>query len=301
MKNLLLGAITIFMLSSCVSNKKHLEAMGQLESNFDKQIQYLTNQLDSLTTVNGDLVLDLATKTGENNALLLVQDKLQDRIDVLQGQIENLNSMASNQKQSLNQTIIEKESTLANLQQGIQQIDVYLAELSTEMDVLQSTIQDTLKQYIEDKNIKVYKQQEEVHISINHSLLFDRNRLELTPAAFQVLDQIYQILRKHPGKYFQIIGHTSNQAPRGRSYRNNWDLSVLRSATIANLLVDDLGLNPNQITVGGKGEYAPITSNQTREGQKENERIEIVITIDNNSLMRTLKKDMNQILGETGN
>ncbi|MFD2434028.1 flagellar motor protein MotB [Mesonia maritima] len=76
-----------------------------------------------------------------------------------------------------------------------------------------------------------------------------------------------------------IEGHTDN-VPYGGSgaLQDNWDLSTKRATSIVHLLQENANIDPTRLTAAGRGEYAPIASNNSPEGKAKNRRIEVVLT-----------------------
>ncbi len=45
-----------------------------------------------------------------------------------------------------------------------------------------------------------------------------------------------------------------------------------------NILRDNPDIHPENLTAAGRGEYAPIGSNESAEGKAKNRRIEVILT-----------------------
>ena len=60
--------------------------------------------------------------------------------------------------------------------------------------------------------------------------------------------------------------------------KNNWDLSTKRATAIVNIITENSNIPKDNLTAAGRGEYAPIASNDTSEGRAKNRRIEVVLT-----------------------
>ena len=58
----------------------------------------------------------------------------------------------------------------------------------------------------------------------------------------------------------------------------NWDLSTKRATAIVHILRENTAINPENLTAAGRGEFAPIASNDTPEGKAKNRRIEVILT-----------------------
>ena len=76
-----------------------------------------------------------------------------------------------------------------------------------------------------------------------------------------------------------IEGHTDNVPYKGNGQLSgNWDLSTKRATAIVNILRENSSINPENLTAAGRGEFAPIGSNETAEGRAKNRRIEVILT-----------------------
>ena len=64
----------------------------------------------------------------------------------------------------------------------------------------------------------------------------------------------------------------------GGGIENNWDLSTKRATAIVNILAENKGINKQNLTAAGRGEFAPLMSNDSPEGKAKNRRIEIILT-----------------------
>ncbi len=298
LRTVLFLAVSI-LLSSCISTKKHQEAIGEMKSGFDAELTQMTYKLETSNYKNDSLGLVIAQKEGENKALLTVQDKLQDRIDDLQGQIENVTDLALSQRQSLQETIQDKEKDLEEKELKINELNIFLTDTENAINDLMNTCRDSLSQLDSLGQATFAVVGNELHLNISSSVFFQKGRHKINTRsssnAIKTLETISKILNKNPDKYITIVGHTDNSTANTRSYRDNWDLSVLQSASIAQMLVEEFELNPNQLTVAGKGEFVPTTSNETSEGKDKNRRIQFVISKGNNVLVREVKKRLQSL------
>ena len=51
-----------------------------------------------------------------------------------------------------------------------------------------------------------------------------------------------------------------------------------RATAIVNILRENAAIIPENLTAAGRGEYAPIATNDTPEGRAKNRRIEVILT-----------------------
>ena len=87
------------------------------------------------------------------------------------------------------------------------------------------------------------------------------------------LAAVARSLNNYPNTTVNVIGHTDNTGDAAY----NQDLSERRAQAVAQVLAAS-GVSPARIATIGRGEDAPIASNQTPEGRQQNRRVEIVIT-----------------------
>lgn len=75
--------------------------------------------------------------------------------------------------------------------------------------------------------------------------------------------------------HLKVIGHTDSDRLRPSArFADNWELSIARGVSVANLLLGER-VAPVRIAAGGNGELDPIASNTTPEGKAKNRRVEL--------------------------
>ncbi|MFC1594414.1 flagellar motor protein MotB, partial [Candidatus Omnitrophota bacterium] len=79
------------------------------------------------------------------------------------------------------------------------------------------------------------------------------------------------------GSLIAVEGHTDNVPIRYSGWLSNWELSSARALSVLHFLIDEGGINPERLSANGYGEFHPVVSNDTPEGQQQNRRVEIVI------------------------
>lgn len=284
--------LLFFFLSSCVSKKKHLEQVTLLKTQYETQNNTLSIELDGARGEIDRLELQLAERKGENNALTAMQDKLQARIDRLEAEIESTSTRAMSTKESLNQNLQEKDQEITELKQLLTEINQLLGEWEKKMTEVAQVVQDSLQNF--DAQLwKVETSNGNAIITLQEDLVFRSNsvsRLEAT--GLEALEKISEIIQRYPNTQMLIIAHTDNTPPRNRSYEDNWNYSTLRAATLARLLTKEFYVSANQITAAGKGEFAPVTSNETPEGRSQNRRIELVISPRTENMVREIRRKL---------
>jgi outer membrane protein OmpA-like peptidoglycan-associated protein len=110
---------------------------------------------------------------------------------------------------------------------------------------------------------------------LKSDILFDTGKSDLKGAAEGNLSKMANIMKKYPENILTIKGYTDNQ---GSSQRNE-ELSKERADAVKNQLVV-AGLPNDTISTIGMGPANPVGNNKTKEGRKQNRRVEIEITVD---------------------
>ncbi len=264
---LLISAVAVFGLltTGCVSNKKYAELMGKYQ---DLQSEYGTTRED-LINCNADSrnlrsQLDLATQS--NNELKKGMQELKHTLD---------KSMEANNQGSVNIAKLVDEINASN--KYIKQ----LVDAKSKSDSLNIALTNKLTRSLsndelKDVDVKVLKGV--VYISLADNMLFKSGSYEVNSRAMETLSKIAKILKDYKDFDVLVEGNTDNVPISKTNIRNNWDLSALRASSIVQVLQNQFGISPNRLSAAGRGEFNPITDNDTEVGKQRNRRTEIIIT-----------------------
>ena len=119
-----------------------------------------------------------------------------------------------------------------------------------------------------------------IAVMLPSSVFFNSGQVTLKKKAKGSLAKVCSAIKTaFPNGTIRIEGHTDNDPIRKTKslYSSNWDLSAKRAASVLHFLVGQCSLDPNRLYIAGFGEYQPVASNETKEGKKQNRRVEIVI------------------------
>jgi outer membrane protein OmpA-like peptidoglycan-associated protein len=104
---------------------------------------------------------------------------------------------------------------------------------------------------------------------------FQFDSADLTPDGRDRVTQIANILqREAPNRKVTVEGHASRESAAQESY--NQRLSERRASTVAQSLERN-GVNGGRISSQGLGTRAPIASNDSEDGRRQNRRVEVII------------------------
>ncbi|RLD23296.1 MAG: hypothetical protein DRI71_05655 [Bacteroidetes bacterium] len=109
------------------------------------------------------------------------------------------------------------------------------------------------------------------HIAI-YDIYFDTGKAEVMPASATAMKNVAEYLKANPDKHYYIVGHTDNEG----DYAANMTLSENRAKAVMTYLVNDLGVDADQLKALGASSMAPVLSNTTDKGKAKNRRVEIV-------------------------
>ncbi|MCS0598763.1 OmpA family protein [Massilia agri] len=109
-------------------------------------------------------------------------------------------------------------------------------------------------------------------LEIPSDISFDTGRSDIKGNFQPVLNRFAQTLNENPATTVTIIGHTDNTG----TDEINQPLSVDRASRTRDYLAGR-GVNPNRITIEGRGSREPIASNADANSRARNRRVEIYV------------------------
>lgn len=122
------------------------------------------------------------------------------------------------------------------------------------------------------EDAKVERAGEGIRITYESDELFDPNSAELAPRAQPRMEELADVLKTNDQTQLLILGHTDSVGPA----QYNKLLSEMRAQSIADYLIDN-GVARGRLEVRGIGEAEPVATNETMEGRRQNNRIEIAV------------------------
>jgi len=277
--------------TACISKKKLLETSAAYET----RISLVRDELMAAQKQIQALELQLAEKKGENNALAVMQGQLQAKIETLKAELQNNSSQATKLQAGLSTAIQIKDSLMNAQQLLILTLDSILANRNAGLERLLQSLKDSLQQYPQNTYSLILEDQQ-LRIVLDEQALFKpgiTNKVELQGK--KILGSVARVLAVYPQYFIWVIGHHDNQPVPRKVVSDEWDYTVLRAAEISRAFIRDFEIDSGRLTAAGKGQFAPLMSNETQQGQAKNRRIEIVAFPAAEelpkSLMKTIGKD----------
>jgi chemotaxis protein MotB len=305
LRKISVGLLALMLMTSCVSKKVYTDlenkyadlkkenrelsdentALSKDKNQLDLQSKDLQAQLDKLKAERDKLAADYAsTKQGLDN--------LQSSYNSLERTSGETNESFSKKNRELLAELEAKEKALAAEQERLNKLKADLQERSQRVDELEGMmaaqqaglkkLKETLSKALngfEGKGLTVEQKNGKVYVSMENKLLFGSGSWTVGTDGRKAVSEVAKVLAVNPDISVLIEGHTDN-VPYGGSGQivDNWDLSTKRATAIVNIMRENKGVNPQNLTAAGRGEYAPVTGNDTAEGKSKNRRIEIILT-----------------------
>jgi chemotaxis protein MotB len=163
----------------------------------------------------------------------------------------------------------------SSAQSNIEQSD--LGSMSRQTEDQLEQIRVNLSNEINLGLAEVFQDGESIIIRLTDQGGFESGSARLRADFTSLLNSVGDSLTGASG-LIQIEGHTDNVAMSfGNRYRNNWDLSSARAASVADYLQERGSISPGSMVIKGLADTKAIASNDSAAGRSQNRRIEVVV------------------------
>lgn len=214
------------------------------------------------------------------------------RVSSLEDQLDQQKKAYTALQQSLDKSLNNASQNNISIDKLVDQINEsnqyirHLVEVKSKSDSLNMALSNKLTRSLsrdELKEVDVQVLKGVVYISLADNMLYKSGSYEINDRAAETLSKIAKIIKDYKDYDVLIEGNTdnvpvNNQAATMKNIRNNWDLSCLRASSVVQALQNQYGVDPKRLTAGGRGEYNPLTANDTEVGKQRNRRTQIIIT-----------------------
>lgn len=279
MQKLIVAVALIFTLGSCASKKKMLAAQEKANE-IQLQLDKARADLNDCDSKSASLTKSLKDRTDELAGRNARIKELEDQIDFFK---KNNNQLLD---RMADLSVISKEGS-ESIKKSMEMMNVQGAQLrdlnkSIQLkDSLNMALVMNLKrslQDVSDEDVQIEVKKGVVYVSLSDKMLFRSGSSVISGQAESVLGKVAKILNDYKQIEILIEGHTDNVPIANDCVTDNWDLSVKRATSVARALQTKYGVEPARMIAGGRGEYLPKNSNDTKENRSLNRRTEIVIT-----------------------
>ena len=163
----------------------------------------------------------------------------------------------------------------SSAQSNIEQSD--LGSMSRQAEDQLEQIRVNLSNEINQGLAEVFRDGDSIIIRLTDQGGFESGSARLRTDFTSLLNSVGDSLTGASG-LIQIEGHTDNVAMSfGNRYRNNWDLSSARAASVADYLQGRGSIAAGSMVIKGLADTKAIASNDSATGRSQNRRIEVVV------------------------
>lgn len=304
-KRISLLIITLGLFSSCVSKKIYTNLEDKYAT-LKKENRSLNDEVEKLSGEKSTLKNNLVKLTATYDKAVAELNQLRSELAAFTSNLDNLKAsydaleknssaeIAKNSKknrellaklEAKEQALASESARLEKLKRELKDRSERVAELENviaikdaSMKALKDAISTALTNF-EGKGLTVEQRDGKVYVSMENKLLFQSGSWSVGSEGRKAVQQLASVLAENPDIAILIEGHTDNVPYKGNAQLSgNWDLSTKRATAIVNILRENTSINPENLTAAGRGEYAPIASNDTTEGRTKNRRIEVILT-----------------------
>ncbi|MBC7776183.1 MAG: OmpA family protein [Phycisphaerae bacterium] len=146
--------------------------------------------------------------------------------------------------------------------------------------ILSALEADLIKAYFPYSSLGVtaVTEEESIMLSLPDAALFEPAGLNVSVKGKELLKPLAEFLAARPALSVEVLAYTDNiLPPKEKTLKDTWDWSLARATNAVRILIRDYNVNANQITPTGKGEFYPVTSNETPEGRQKNRRTVVIL------------------------
>jgi chemotaxis protein MotB len=237
---------------------------------------------------------DLLNCQNENKELTNNYQDAKEQLAASKARITSLEDQLAQSKQdyaslqnSLDKSLTASNQTTVNISKLVDQINEsnqyirHLTALKSKSDSLNMVLTNNLTRSLSKEDLKevdVQVLKGVVYISLADNMLYKSGSYEINDRAAETLSKIAKIITDYSDYDVLVEGNTDNVPISRPNIRNNWDLSALRASSVVQYLQNHYGVDAKRLTAAGRGEYNPITTNDTEIGKQRNRRTQIIIT-----------------------
>ncbi|HEY5823762.1 MAG TPA: OmpA family protein [Cyclobacteriaceae bacterium] len=304
--------LLFFVLQGCIVTKKKYDDILAQKVKSEGELIEKTASLDKATKDLADLNTKLADLKKDTTELGSQFRNTTQRLADLNKEHEQLNTYYKNLLTSsgkLNRDVTLQQEQLLSIQNHLERtrklndsLSVSLAERELKVKELELILsnKDKAVKDLKDKitnallnfkenDLTVKVKNGKVYVSLAEQLLFGSGSIEVDAKGVTALQQLAKALKDQKDIQIMVEGHTDNVPISKKStyMQDNWDLSVMRATSITKILTK-AGVSPGQISASGKGEFSPLSSNDSPQNKQKNRRTEIIVTPNLDELFKIL-------------
>lgn len=308
MKNYLGIIGLIFFVSACVPAKKYNELLEKeklcseelekyksssltnegkakdLQSKFDI-LQKETLSLKSDTSALGNKYRLLQVEYDKSTAQLESMERAFDKMRIsgaretatLQAELEAKNLELQRKEDALltlESELKTKQQQLEEREQRVNELEEMIRRQEESSKLLKAKVANALKGF-ESQGLSVVNKNGKIYVSMEAKLLFASGSTSVEANGKKALIELAKVLETEKDLEIIVEGHTDTDKLASAAHpKNNWELSVLRSTSVIDIMITNSKMDPKQLMAAGRSEFHPVDTKD----KAKNRRIEIIIS-----------------------
>lgn len=307
-------------LAACVPAKKYNELVAKEKQSSDELNKYKTAALDyegKYKDVDAryqsllkevDLIKKDTNDLGNKYRVLQTQyDKMVQQNELLETKYDKLRLSGAKESATMQKDLetknlelqrkedelenTEKElnaklKLLAEREQRVTELEELIKRKDDAVTALKSKVAGALKGF-ENKGLTVVHKNGKIYVSLEAKLLFKTGSTNVEEEGKKALVELAKVLENEKEVEIIVEGHTdTDKMSANVSPKNNWELSVLRSTAVIEIMLNNSKVNPGQLMAAGRSEFHPVDSMD----KAKNRRIEIIISPNLDKLFEIINK-----------
>lgn len=314
MKRIIAGVLGVLLVSSCVPAKKYndllvkeqkcseeltrfkSDALDFKASSSDYKVKYelLSTEVTALKNDTSALGQKHRTLMAKYDRLVVINEALETTYNKLQ--LTGANETASltadldakmlelQQKESelynLERALREKEALLEEREQRVLELEALIKRKDNAAAALKQKVTDALKSF-KNKGLTIEERNGKIYVSLEAKLLFGSGSTSIEAGGKGALIELAKVLESEKDLEIIVEGHTDTDKIKKTTHpTSNWELSVLRSTAVIDIMIANSTINPKQLMAAGRSEFHPVDP----ANKAKNRRIEIIISPNLNEL-----------------
>lgn len=250
--NLLMLLSIVVLMSSCVSKKKWTQLLSEKES------------ADQMLAAEKAKTAELEGKVA---GLESDQAALQSKYDTETARLAN----------EVSQFKTDLESSQATATEAMSKLKLSETDLAT--------LQTNVRSAVSGGGFDLSPRDGRLFVTMAEPILFNSGSVRVKRSYNPTLESVAAVLKGNPSLRLIIEGHSDNVPVKaGVAYSDNWDVSLARAKSVVKKLTR-MGVSPSQLLPTGRGEYNPLSSDNSAESRKMNRRVDFIVMPDLTTLV----------------
>ena len=204
--------------------------------------------------------------------------------DILAKQVEL--QQKADELVALEKQLKEKQVLLEAREQRVNELEKIIRDQENATRELKEKVAQALKGF-ENKGLTVVEKNGKIYVSLEAKLLFASGSTAVETEGKKALIDLAKVLETEKELEIIVEGHTDTDALNSTKHpKNNWELSVLRSTSVIEIMLSNSQIDPRQLMAAGRSEFIPVDPSN----KAKNRRIEIIISPNLNELYELISK-----------